>query len=1292
MSFDLSAIVRRFIGTPAFARHAIAASAFALAAFALSGAASAGFHGTKIAVTGSTSAKQAVAPVTAKNADAHVFIQLSGPAAVISYAAALPSGSGASKSSATPDAIAAGRNQIASNKAQQAAFVAVMQAAGVKFKEIYRVQRAMNGVAVIVPKSQLAAIRKLPGVVAVRPIVPSVPTSNASAAFVGAPQVWQGTPAQADGTGITIGIIDTGVDFQHSNFGGTGLLADYQNNDRVTLNNITFPTAKVAGGFDFVGDAYDGFNAPVPDPNPTDCYGHGSHVAGIAGGYGVNPDGSTFAGPYDTSLPTTLRIQPGIAPKATLYSLKVFGCEGSTDVVVEAIDWALDPNNDGDLSDHLDVINMSLGSAEGGLTSLDGDASNAAALSGMAVVASAGNAGDSYFVAGNPGNAARVISVAASVDGGETLFVLAITAPSPANYDAIPAAFGPTLPPAVIGGDLAYGTPANGCGTDTAITGVSGKVALIDRGTCSFQTKVHNAELGGATGVIVANNQPGIIVMGGDATVAPVTIASAMISQANGTIIKGQLAGGTVTGSVGPGASLGDTMASFSSRGPLNDVPTALKPNITAPGSNIVSTQTGMTCVTGGGCIVPTANGFDPGNQSLTISGTSMAAPAVAGMVALLRQLHPTYSVEELKALAMNASLHDLTTLPLGAGSTYGAGRVGAGRIDAELAANLSVAAFNADGSGTVALTFPSSISGNTTVTRTLRIENFGSTPQNFTLAIDTIVDNPGVDFSLPGGTSLTVRGHETLDIPVKMSASANLLTHTAESTIAAAQTTIFGLLPRYWQTEETAYLNFDTGAGTQLRVPLYVGPNPTSAMTGGTVVPTGGTAAGTANIPLSGTPVCTGAFTPGPPASCAGNFPLDEVSLVTPFELQVSNPRSSDPSVTPDTNLRYAGVNVDVANDALNFGIAMWGPTGAPFGSTFPFGGTPVASAQVTIVAADLTTPLFILIPASLIDNSTNQDPTNVYVTTLFDLAALAAGPEYFANQVDPSVVDTRVFQNDVYFLTSSLTDLGLTGTETIHYFVDTIDSAGNTIDHLGPFTYNLAAPGLDFGAGGVLFEDLPGTTIPVDFNVANLNANGSLGALLLHHHNAAGATAEALTVPPVTVVPPLLQSAVSRKVHGAAGTFDLPLSAVPTNPTTEPRQGPAQTIVFTFDKPISAAVVTVTEGTATASPPTFSGNDVIVNLTGVTDMQYVTVGLTAVSSTDGGTGGTGSVRAGYLAADVNQTRTVTIADVGLVNSVLSQSVTAANYLKDVNASGTLTLADKAIANADLTHALPAP
>jgi hypothetical protein len=150
--------------------------------------------------------------------------------------------------------------------------------------------------------------------------------------------------------------------------------------------------------------------------------------------------------------------------------------------------------------------------------------------------------------------------------------------------------------------------------------------------------------------------------------------------------------------------------------------------------------------------------------------------------------------------------------------------------------------------------------------------------------------------------------------------------------------------------------------------------------------------------------------------------------------------------------------------------------------------------------------------------------------------------------------------------------------------------------------------------------------------------------------------------------------------------------LSLVTTNPTTEPRQGPAQTIVFTFDKPISSVITNITEGTATAGPPTFSGNDVIVGLTGVTNQQYVRVSLTSVASSDGGTGGSGSVRIGFLAGDVNQNRVVTAADLGLVNVQLAQPVTAANYLKDVNANGSMTVSDKNIVNANLAKSLPAP
>ena len=171
-----------------------------------------------------------------------------------------------------------------------------------------------------------------------------------------------------------------------------------------------------------------------------------------------------------------------------------------------------------------------------------------------------------------------------------------------------------------------------------------------------------------------------------------------------------------------------------------------------------------------------------------------------------------------------------------------------------------------------------------------------------------------------------------------------------------------------------------------------------------------------------------------------------------------------------------------------------------------------------------------------------------------------------------------------------------------------------------------------------------------------------------------------------------PLLQGASSRRVHGAAGTFDLPLSLVATNPTTEPRQGPVHNIVFTFDKAVISAVAAITEGSASAGVPSFSGNTVTVPMTGVANQQYVTVALSAVASADGGIGGTGSVRVGLLVGDVTRNRVVSIADLGLVEAQLAQVVTGANFHLDVNASGTVSLADTGITSANLTRALPAP
>ena len=167
---------------------------------------------------------------------------------------------------------------------------------------------------------------------------------------------------------------------------------------------------------------------------------------------------------------------------------------------------------------------------------------------------------------------------------------------------------------------------------------------------------------------------------------------------------------------------------------------------------------------------------------------------------------------------------------------------------------------------------------------------------------------------------------------------------------------------------------------------------------------------------------------------------------------------------------------------------------------------------------------------------------------------------------------------------------------------------------------------------------------------------------------------------------------AARSTKVHGAAGTFGLPLSLVPTNPTTEPRSGPTHTIVFIYDRAIASANVSITEGIATAGSPMISGATVTVGLTGVANAQYVTVSVDTVTAADGTFGAGGAVRIGFLRGDVNGDRAVNLTDVGLVSSALALVTTAANFMRDVNASGALTLTDLAITSGALTTALPLP
>jgi subtilisin family serine protease len=273
-----------------------------------------------------------------------------------------------------------------------------------------------NGFRAFVRASDIPVIEATAGVKTVAPVTRHYLSNATSVPWIGGDTAHD---AGFTGEGVSIAIIDTGIDYTHASFGGAGTSGAYDANNPNIIEPSSFPTSKVVGGHDFAGPTYDPSSEdtsdPDPDGDPLDVHGHGTHVAGSAAGIdGVNP--------------------PGVAPDADLYALKVFGdVAGSTDLVSDAIEFALDPNGDLSTDDHVDVINMSLGSPYGHPDDPSAIAAANAVDLGVVVVAAAGNEGTPSYIAGSPAVAEGVISVAASIDGSDGIATFSSRGPGFGN-------------------------------------------------------------------------------------------------------------------------------------------------------------------------------------------------------------------------------------------------------------------------------------------------------------------------------------------------------------------------------------------------------------------------------------------------------------------------------------------------------------------------------------------------------------------------------------------------------------------------------------------------------------------------------------------------------------------------------------------------------------------------------------------------------------------------------------------------------------------------------------------
>ncbi|GEM47679.1 S8 family serine peptidase [Deinococcus cellulosilyticus] len=467
---------------------------------------------------------------------------------------------------------------------------------GITYQQNYSYSRLFRGISITTSPQNIERIAALPGVKSVRRV-----------SKVRRPLDVKGDYRPDLATAVT----QTGVDYVQQELGFTGkgikvgIIDSGIDVDHPDLKN------RIVAQKDFVGDDYDSSQDRIPRPDPIadDCDGHGTHVAGIVGARGK---------------------VVGVAPEVSLGAYRIFGCgEDSTtadDVIIAALEQAL--------NDRMDVVNMSLGSFGGWPTDLVSEAIDRAAEQGMVVVVSAGNeGGEGPMATGSIAATRNAIAVASYENVGVNSNFFLVEGQ---EIQYLKASGGAAVP---LSGSLQFARTGTSSSMVDACNplpanSLTGKAALIRRGGCNFSVKVANAEAAGAAAVVIYNNTLGVFSPGTDGQV-PV----GMIQKAAGEMLDSKLAGGeTVTLTWGATMKYypndrGGLLSDFTSYGPTQDL--TLKPDLGAPGGNIYSTY-------------PLEKG-----AHVVLSGTSMAAPHVAGAVALLLQARPDLKGHPQKVLTI---------------------------------------------------------------------------------------------------------------------------------------------------------------------------------------------------------------------------------------------------------------------------------------------------------------------------------------------------------------------------------------------------------------------------------------------------------------------------------------------------------------------------------------------------------------------------------------------------------------------------------------------------------------
>ncbi|MEV0429283.1 S8 family serine peptidase [Micromonospora sp. NPDC050495] len=514
--------------------------------------------------------------------------------------------------------------------------------AGIPVAVNRRYRDVVNGLVVKVPPDRAARLAALPGVAAVSaPVAYAAPDSptpvSADLLQRAVAQAAAGAPAGREivtateltgvpeahragftGEGVTIGVVDTGIAYDHPALGGGG-----------------FPNAKVLGGYDFADEDAD----PYDDTNVGSA-GHGTHVAGILAG-------------------NDARIE-GVAPDATLRAYRVFGTRNpaTDELLIAALDRAA--------ADGVDVVNLSLGVTGQRSSSVLALAVDRLVASGVPVIVAVGNGYAGPFNAGSPAVAAGAIAVGSTYSSRYPYLAFTLDDGSAAPVPFEVSGRGPTPP---VSGSFPVTEMVASCDPLPAGS-LAGQVALFTSAPggypCRPMDVARVAAAAGAAAAIYHNPTIPGDAIAGQSCCGTITIPVVNIRESDARRILAAPGGSRLTWGAYAGSALGVDLAGLmdqgSSWGPGNEL--EFKPDLAAPGGYVFSA-------------LPRALNWYGVN-----SGTSMAAPHVAGIVALLLQAHPGLTPDEVRVALQN------TATPLAMTGDHDRGRQpvaqqGAGRVDA---------------------------------------------------------------------------------------------------------------------------------------------------------------------------------------------------------------------------------------------------------------------------------------------------------------------------------------------------------------------------------------------------------------------------------------------------------------------------------------------------------------------------------------------------------------------------------------------------------------------------------